>query len=204
LLTMLFLAAEILYRDDDSRLVHEALSGNKEAFSELVRKYEKLVYNTSVQLTGSCDDAYDVSQEAFIKAYRSLGSFRGDSKFSTWLYKITYNAAQDYLRNRSRHSTVSLTVSDDDEEDNQLDITDNTVSYSPEDSYERDEQCKAVREAIMHLSEKHRQIIMLRDIEGYTYEEISEMLDIGIGTVKSRLNRARIAVKEFLIKRNFI
>lgn len=203
MLSMLILAAEVLYRDDDSELVLNTLSGDKKAFSALVCKYEKFVYNTSAMITGSRDDAYDVSQEAFIKAYNSLGSFRGDSKFSTWLYAITLNCARDFLRSRKRRASVSLTV-DGDEGDSQLDLPDDSPTSSPEEMAEREAEREAVRDAIAQLSENHRQIIMLRDIEGYTYEEISDMLDLEIGTVKSRLNRARLAVKEFLVKRNIL
>jgi RNA polymerase sigma-70 factor (ECF subfamily) len=196
---------EIIYRDDDARLVHASLSGDNGAFGELVKKYEKLVYNTSYQLIGNPDDAFDVSQETFIKAYRSLGSFRGDSKFSTWLYKICQNAARDYIRSKSRQKTVSLTAYDeDDTKEIQMDIPDDDISSQPDRSLEREETRSAVREAIAKLSEDHKNVIVLRDIEGYSYEDISEILNLEIGTVKSRLNRARLAIKDFLVKRNFL
>lgn len=203
--TLWMFLTEIIYRDDDTRLVHASLSGNGEAFSELVKKYERMIYNTSYQILGNADDAFDVSQETFIKAYKSLGAFRGDSKFSTWLYKICQNAAKDYLRSKSRHRTVSLTAyGDDDTKEIQLDIPDEDPSNQPGSSLEREESRKAVREAISQLSEDHKSVIVLRDIEGYSYDEISEILNLEIGTVKSRLNRARLAIKDFLIKRNFL
>lgn len=196
---------EIIFRDEDSRLVHASLSGNNEAFEELVKKYEKLIYNTSYQLLGNPDDAFDVSQDTFIKAYRSLGSFRGDSKFSTWLYKICQNTVKDYIRSKTRRQTVSLTAyGEDDTKEIQLDIPDNDISSQPDRSYEREECREAVREAIAHLSEDHKNVIILRDIQGYSYDEISEILNLEIGTVKSRLNRARLAVKDFLVKRNLL
>lgn len=196
---------EIIYRDDDTRLVHASLSGDSEAFGELVKKYERLIYNTSCQLVGNSDDAFDVSQETFIKAYRSLGSFRGDSKFSTWLYRICQNAAKDYMRSKSRRQTISLTAYDDDDtKEVQLDIPDDDMMSQPDNLLEREESRKAVRNAISQLSEDHKNVIVLRDIEGYSYDEISEILNLEIGTVKSRLNRARLAIKDFLIKRNFL
>lgn len=203
--SLFMIPGDIIYRDDDTRLVHASLSGDSEAFGELVKKYEKLIYNTSYQLIGNPDDAFDVSQETFIKAYRSLGSFRGDSKFSTWLYKICQNAARDYIRSKSRQKTVSLTVNDDDDtKEVQLDIPDDDISSQPDRSLEREEIRTVVREAIAKLSEDHKNVIVLRDIEGYSYEDISEILNLEIGTVKSRLNRARLAIKDFLINRNFL
>lgn len=204
MLSFLLMIADIIYRDDDSRLVHGALSGNQSDFEELVRKYEKLIYNAAYQLTSSSDDAFDVSQDTFIKAYRSLGSFRGDCKFSTWLYKICQNAARDHLRSKTRNQTVSLTVPDEDDQSAQLDVEDDDPASDPEQQLERLERRQAVRDAIAQLSDDHREIIILRDIDGLSYEDISEMLDLEIGTVKSRINRARLAVKDFLIKRNIL
>lgn len=203
---LISIMAEIIYRDDDTRLIHAALSGDHEAYGELVIKYEKFIYNISFNLVGNSEDAFDISQETFMKAYRSLGSFRGDSKFTTWIYRICQNAAKDYLRTKSRHQTVSLTAHDDDENSNdvQMDIPDDGISSQPDLSLQRKESRKAVREAISQLSEDHRNVIILRDIEGYSYDEISEILNVEIGTVKSRLNRARLNIKDFLTKRNFL
>ncbi|MBQ4575555.1 MAG: sigma-70 family RNA polymerase sigma factor [Clostridia bacterium] len=184
-------------------VIKRAVSGDKEAFGELVRAYESMVYNTAMQALRNAEDAYDVSQEVFIKAWRSLGSFRGESKFSTWIYRITCNQIKDYIRAKSRHAAISLSEYDSEEDtEKETDIPDTDRSVMPEEVYLRDELRDTVREAIASMSEDHRQIIVLRDIEGYSYEEIAEMLGLGIGTVKSRINRARNAVKEFLIKRN--
>ena len=176
----------------------------QQAFSELVRKYERLVYNLSYQASGNADDAFDISQEVFIKVYRSLRKFRGDCRFFTWLYRITMNTVKDYLRTQKRKKTVSL--SDYDEEDENSpgtrDIPDDTAEADPEEMTERKERRALVRQAIGQLSEDHRIIITLRDMEGYSYEEIAEMLELEIGTVKSRLNRARQAIKEYLLERN--
>lgn len=196
--------AEIIYRDNESEIIHKVLSGKREAFETLVEKYEKLIYNLSYQLTNSTEDAFDISQETFLKAYKSLGSFRGDCKFSTWLYKICNNVANDYLRSKQRKQTISLTVYDEeDEKEEQLDIADE-VNENPDEQLLKKERIEAVREAIAALSPDHREVIVLRDIEGYSYDEISEILDLEIGTVKSRINRARQIIKETLIKRNII
>jgi RNA polymerase sigma factor (sigma-70 family) len=205
LLSLFLFMSEIVYRDDDARLIHASLSGDNDAFGELVTKYESLIYNTAYQITGNAEDAFDISQETFIKAYRSLGSFRGDSKFSTWIYRICQNTAKDFLRSRARHKTVSLTAYEDDEtKEIQIDIPDDNTMSQPDTSLERSENREAVRTAIANLSEDHKNVIVLRDIEGYSYDEISEILDLEIGTVKSRINRARLAIKDFLVKRNFL
>jgi RNA polymerase sigma factor, sigma-70 family len=183
----------------EPELLKRALKGDGDAFGDLIRKYENFVYNTVYHAIGNRDDAFDVSQEVFIKAYRALKNFRGDCKFSTWLYKIAMNASKDYIRDKSKHRTVSLSDwTDDDISMKPPEIIEEAVTANPEESYERDEQRDAVRKAIANLSEDHRNVIVLRDIEGYSYEEIAEMLDIEVGTVKSRINRARNAVKENL------
>jgi len=203
---LLFLSweSELQFRDDDARLVASALSGNADAFGELVEKYEKLVYNAAYQLVRSEEDALDVAQETFLKAFRSLNSFRGDCRFSTWLYKICRNAALDYLRAEQRRRTVSLTEEDEDGSENVIDPPDPDLLSDPQRRLEQKEDRLAVRAAINRLSREHREILVLRDMEGYSYEEIAEMLDLELGTVKSRINRARRAVKDFLKNGNFL
>lgn len=195
--------SEVLFRDEDSRLVTAAISGDMNAFSDLVKKYEKLIYNLAYQKVRNADDAMDVSQDTFLKAYRSLSSFRGDCKFSTWLYKICRNTALDTIRTRQRHPTVSLVSEDDEGEENLLDIPDTDIGGDPQRRLEQREDIAAVRRAIAALSEEHREILVLRDMEGLSYEDIAEMLGLELGTVKSRINRARKCVKEILEKGNF-
>ena len=198
------ISGQEIENSEEQELVFRASKGDAQAFSELVRKYERLVYNLSYQASGNADDAFDISQEVFIKVYRSLRKFRGDCRFFTWLYRITMNTVKDYLRTQKRKKTVSL--SDYDEEDENSpgtrDIPDDTAEADPEEMTERKERRALVRQAIAQLSEDHRIIITLRDMEGYSYEEIAEMLELEIGTVKSRLNRARQAIKEYLLERN--
>ena len=195
---------------ETSSLVKRAVNGDADAFGTLVQKYESFVYNIAYNSIGNGDDAYDVSQEAFLKAYKAIKKFRGDCKFSTWLYKITVNASKDNLRGKSKRRAVSLSDWTDEDEGNETsylykppDIIDESVGVNPEEALEHNEKIELVREAVASLSEDHRSIIVLRDIEGYSYEDISEMLNIEIGTVKSRLNRARASVKKYLTNRNF-
>ncbi|MFA6947863.1 MAG: sigma-70 family RNA polymerase sigma factor [Eubacteriales bacterium] len=190
---------------DEAKLITLACGGNSEAFGELVSHYESFVYNVVYQIMGNREDALDISQDSFIKAYRSLSSFRGDCRFSTWLYRIAVNTSKDALRSRSKHNVTSLTEFEDgDDETKNIDIPDDTPENMPEEALDGDERRRAVRLAIEALSEDHRAVVLLRDVSGYSYEDIAEMLGLEIGTVKSRLNRARLGVKNYLIKHELI
>ena len=182
----------------EEALIFAASGGDRNAFGELVRIYEKLVYNTIRAKVRSEEDALDISQEVFIKIWRALPNWRGECRFSTWIYKVSVNCCYDHLRKMPGRRTESLWVTDDDGEERELDIADETVDTSPEKSLDRSETVAAVRAAIAKLSDEQREIVILRDIDGHTYEEIAEMLDLEIGTVKSRLNRARANLREML------
>ena len=184
--------------DNEAELIKAAAKGDQSAFSELVTAYERLVYNTAKSKVLSHEDAMDVSQEVFIKIWRSLPNWRGECKFATWIYKVCVNASLDFLR-RAPEETESLSGRpDEDGEERPLEIADESVSASPESSLEQNETTMAVRRAIAKLPDDQRQIVVLRDIDGYTYEEIAEMLSLGLGTVKSRINRARVRLKSLL------
>ncbi len=184
-------------------LIEQAKNGDDFAFGQLVDLYEKLVYNTAcriLSLSGcSTADAEDISQSAFLKAWRSLSSFRGDCAFSTWLYKITLNTAKDHIRSHIRHETLSLTLEDSEsDEDSIADIPVTEGNEIPEDALEKKELILAVREAIARLPEDQRKVIVLRDIHELPYSDIASMVGAEIGTVKSRINRGRQALKAIL------
>ena len=184
--------------DNEAELIKAAAKGDQSAFSELVTAYERLVYNTAKSKVFSHEDAMDVSQEVFIKIWRSLPNWRGECRFATWIYKVCVNASLDFLR-RAPEETESLSGRpDEDGEERPLEIADESVSASPESSLEQNETTMAVRRAIAKLPDDQRQIVVLRDIDGYTYDEIAEMLSLGLGTVKSRINRARVRLKALL------
>lgn len=187
----------------DEELVSLASAGDENAFSELMRRYENTVYHTAAAVLGRSDDAADVSQETFIKVYRSLPSFRGECRFSTWIYRICVNCARDWLRRAARNSSLSLTASDDEERPD-IDLPDGEADNDPEQSLEEKHRREAVWNAIGKLSEEHRVILVLRDMQGRSYEEISRLLNLAPGTVKSRLSRARDAVKRELVRGNFL
>ncbi len=185
-------------REQEAAVIQSVLDGDVNAFEVLVKEYEKNVYNLALRMTGNSEDAADMSQEAFIKAYNSLSSFRGDSKFSVWLYRIVSNVCLDYLRSRTRKPTVSLSTENDDGEEIELDIADET--QSPEFLFDRRLTRDAVRRGLAALPPDHREILLLREIQGLSYEEIAEALELEAGTVKSRIFRARKKLCSFLIK----
>ena len=179
-------------------IVRKVLQGDVNAFEKLVTEYERAVYAIAQRMTGNAEDAADMTQETFIKAYNSLSSFRGDSKFSVWLYRIANNVCLDFLRSRSRKPTVSLSAEDDDGEETQLDIADE--SQSPELLLESALTRDAVRRGLDSLPPDYKQILLLREIQGLSYEEIAAALGIESGTVKSRIFRARKKLCTFLIE----
>lgn len=184
-------------REQEAAIVRKVLGGDSNAFETLVLEYEKNVYNIALRMTGNSEDAADMTQEAFIKAYNSLQSFRGDSKFSVWLYRIVSNVCLDFLRSKNRRPTVSLSVEDDDGEDAQLDVADE--SQSPELLLDRKLTRDSVRRGLDSLPPDYRQILLLREIQGLSYDEIAQALSLEVGTVKSRIFRARKRLCTFLI-----
>ena len=185
-------------REEESRIVQKVIRGDVNAFETLVLAYEKNVYNIALRMTGNSEDASDMTQETFIKAYNSLQSFRGDSKFSVWLYRIATNVCLDFLRSKSRRPTVSLSVEDNEGDEVQLDVADE--SQSPELLLDRQMTRESVRRGLETLSPEYRQILLLREIQGLSYEEISQALGLEAGTVKSRIFRARKKLCAFLLQ----
>lgn len=185
-------------REQEAAVIEAVLDGDVNAYELLVREYEKNVYNLALRMTGNREDASDMAQEAFIKAYNSLHTFRGDSKFSVWLYRIVSNVCLDFLRSRNRRPTVSLSMENDDGEEVELDVVDE--AQSPENLLSRSLTRDAVRRGLQALPPDHRQILLLREIQGLSYDEIAETLRLEVGTVKSRIFRARKKLCAFLIK----
>ena len=185
-------------REQEAQIIRAVLDGDSNAYEHLVKAYEKNVYNLALRMTGNSEDAYDMSQEAFIKAYNSLQNFRGDNKFSVWLYRIVSNVCLDFLRSRNRKAAVSLSMENDDGEEVELDIADE--ASSPQLLLERSMTRDAVRRGLQSLPPDHREILLLREIQGLSYDEIAQALDLEVGTVKSRIFRARKKLCTFLIK----
>lgn len=173
-------------------LARSAAAGNEGAFAQLVALHEKRVYALALRMTGNPEDAADVAQEAFLAAWRGLPNFRGEAGFSTWLYRLTSNAAIDFLRkNRRSRSDFSL-------DDGIPDLPD--LSPSPQEQTESQSLREAVRRGMDELSQDHRHILSLREYQELSYEEIAQKLGVDLGTVKSRLSRARCALRKNLLK----
>lgn len=177
--------------EDDSRLIDETLAGRPASFGTLVTKYQDRLYNSVVHVVGSAEEARDVVQDAFVQAFVKLSSFHRTSAFYTWLYRIAFNIAVS--RRRRHRPTVSI---DEVRETTGGEPLDNGAA--PSDRVERRERAGRVREALARLSEEHRTVLVLREIDGCCYETIADMLDLPIGTVRSRLHRARMQMKELL------
>lgn len=179
-------------------IVRDVLDGDANAFEKIVREYEKNVYSIALRMSGDREDALDISQEAFLKAYHSLRSFRGDSRFSVWLYRIVSNTCLDFLRERKRRAEVPLVREDGEGETEDAQIPDE--SLSPETLLDRRLTREAVRRGLQSLPEDQRKILLLREIQGFSYEEIGQILSLESGTVKSRIFRARKKLCEFLVR----
>ena len=186
----------------DLELVTAAQQGDQAAFGALVEKYQAMAYSQALRMVGNPDDAADATQDAFLNAWRALPGFQGQSSFSTWLYRLTSNACIDLLRRSKRRPTLSITVADEDEEGPQeTDIPDER--WSPERELERKETRQTVRSGLSALSPEHREVLALREFEGLSYQEIAQLLELEEGTVKSRIARARLALREFLLNSGY-
>ncbi len=180
----------------DEMLVKGCQKGQLEAFEELIKKYEKKVYSLCYRYSGNYDDANDLAQEAFLKVYNSIDKFKGKSAFSTWLYRVTANVCLDEMR-KQKKSPLSLDKPQETEE-GEMYFSLPDQKYNPEVIAEKNDLRQLVHKGIGELPKEQRIIIILREMEELSYEEISEVLEISIGTVKSRLNRARKNLKEIL------
>ena len=179
---------------EEQELLQRARGGDQAAFGLLMEQYERQVYRQTLGLVGHPEDAADVTQEVFLKVWRGLPAFQGGSSFSTWLYRLTGNAAIDLLRReKKRRGDLSL---DDPDRGWDSQLADPTPP--PEKSLEQEELRRAVIRGLALLSEEHRQVLVLRELNGASYEEIGQVLGLPPGTVKSRVARARLALAKLL------
>lgn len=175
---------------DDGQLIAACLKGRAEAYGELVRRYQDRLYNALFRFLGNTEDALDVAQEAFLSAYLALRDFKGGARYYTWLYRIAMNHAID-LRRRTRHRATSLRV-----EEQAATTPDRSAPAAT--SLEQKESVQQLQAALQRLSPEHRVVLILKDLEGLRYEEIAEVVEVPIGTVRSRLHRARLELKDIL------
>jgi RNA polymerase sigma-70 factor (ECF subfamily) len=187
-----------VYKDEE--LVAMSKAGDIKAFEELVCRYERKTYTIAYRMMGNYEDANDLAQEAFLRAFQSINTFRGESSFSTWLCRIVTNVCRDELRKRYRISIESL--------DKEVSFGDWEIKKQipasdpgPDEIYEQRELQLELQELIATLAPEFRLTLVLREIQGLTYEEIAEQLECSLGTVKSRISRARNYLKEKLLAR---
>jgi len=171
--------------DADQQLVMEALRGDPDAFTTLVQRYERAVYHLAYRTMRQEEEAKDVAQEAFFKAYRSLKTFKPGAKFSTWIFAITYHACCDRLNRRKRYSDEELPERAD-------------SARGPADSVIADDEARRLRAAILQLPEKYRTVVTLYHLQGKQYDEIATVLGIPVGTVKTHLFRAKEQLRRIL------
>lgn len=183
-------------RPNDDALVERARRGDQDAFASLVERSQGKVYNLALRLTGSAEDAADVTQEAFLNAWRGLPSFQGESGFSTWIYRLAHNAAIDFLRRRARQRGAESPLSLDEEANGLASLTPDPAP-SPQQRLEHKELQAALSDGLGRLSPEHRQALSLR-LSGLSYAEIAKILEAEEGTVKSRIARARLSLRNFL------
>lgn len=184
-------------RVEEQALIQRCKNSDIGAFDDLVRRYEKRVLNFAYGIAGNYHDANDIAQEAFVRVFNSIQTFRGDAVFTTWIYRIVTNVYLDERKKSKSHRLVSL--------DEYVELDENSVARqiedegpSPEEIVEQDERSRAVWKAIGLLPDYQRIIVTLYHMQGRSYEEIADILHLPIGTVKSRLNRARLALAEIL------
>ena len=176
---------------DELRAVAQAKKGDAEAFAYLVETYETSVYRLALRMCGNAHDAEEVAQEAFVAAWKGMPGFRGESKFSSWLYQLTTNAAIDFLRREKRHRATTPIE----------DEVDLAAPGTPQQSAEAAEVRQALQQALDALTPEHRQIFLLRQMRQLSYEEIGQLLGLESGTVKSRLSRAKKQLREILTQK---
>ena len=176
--------------------IEAARQGDQDAFAELVRLYEKQVFALTTRMCRNPEDAAEAAQEAFLSAWQGLRFFRGEASFSTWLYRLASNACVDLLRREGRHRAAAGASLDD--EEIKIDAVD--PAPSPQDVAERRELREQVEAGLAALSAEHRQVLVLREMHQLSYDEISQVLSLDVGTVKSRISRGRRQLRKFLLE----
>lgn len=177
----------------DELLLHRAKGGDADAFEELITPHEKKIYATCLRMMGNPQDAFDCTQETMLRAYRTLASYRGEAKFETWLYRVAYNICLDALRGRKRRAAESIEALAEEG------FSPVDTGKGPYEALEEKDRMTALSGAIAALPQDMREMVVLRQVQQLSYEDISEVTGLPLGTVKSRINRARLRLKELLL-----
>lgn len=184
----------------EKKLVELSIGGDIEAFETLIQSHQKKVYNIALRMTKNPEDAQELAQDAFVRAFTSIGKFRGDSSFSTWLYRITINVCTDFLRKRNKAILISMEQGAASSEYEQA-IQIAEESPGPDELVEKSQLKHMVKDAMDSLSDEHRQVLILRDMMDMSYKEIANTLNVNEGTIKSRISRARSGLKKIITQR---
>ena len=182
----------------EKNLIRRAKSGDQEAFGQLVLAHQNKIYTLCVHMVTDREEAADLAQEAFLKAWRSLSSFQEESSFATWMHRLTTNVCLDYLRKQTRRQNIAPAISLDDEEAAWSEPADR--SQDPQEKLEQLERKQALNRALEELPEHHRRMLLMREVSGMSYQEIADGLDVDLGTVKSRISRARERLRKILLR----
>ena len=189
--------SETLHSSEERRLIDHCKAHDLDAFDELVRIYQRRIYNFALRLSGATDDAEDIAQETFIRVYNNIQNFRGDANFSTWVFRIAHNVFLDMRKKARAHPQASL--------EEEIELEESEVRRQVEDPHplpgqvaETHELNSVLQEAINSLPDYQKEMMVLYHAQNKSYEEIAAIMNLPIGTVKSRLNRARIALKSKL------
>ena len=193
------LSLENLRELTDGELLAKAITGREDGFEELVRRYQRPITNYVYRMVGNYDAALDVTQEVFIKVYNSMTRYSSEYKFSTWLYRIAHNAAIDYMRRNSVNQQSLETENADGTYQLQIEST----QPNPEQERERSEWRKEIKTVVKCLPQVYRELILLRHAQDLSYDEIAEITNLPLGTVKNRLFRAREMMREIFVERGF-
>jgi RNA polymerase sigma-70 factor (ECF subfamily) len=180
--------------EEEKKLISQAAEGDEPAFEKLCRAYEKRIYNHALRMTGDPEDAFDISQETLIRLYFSLPHFKGESSFSTYVYQITANLCKDFFRAKKRRPVTAAPPEDEDTWETYM----SDERFSPERALEQSELRDLLNRGLMTLTPEHREVVILREVNDLSYEEIAGALSLDMGTVKSRLSRARGQLRIFL------
>ena len=183
---------------NEKALVQQAKAGDRNAFAALVSAYEGKIYNLALRYLGNREDAMDASQEVFLRVFRFLPGFQEESGFSTWIYRIGVNVCKDMLVKRNKRNELSLELPDNEDDYRTVEVADER--YDPQAIVEQSDLRESLASAIAELPQQQREMIVLRDIQGLSYEEIGQVLCLESGTVKSRLSRARENLRKKLLQ----
>lgn len=184
----------------DGTIISKAMEGDQAAFEQIVYAFEKKVYNIAYRMFGNEHDALDASQEIFIKLYKNIHHFKFNSSFSTWFHRMIMNTCIDEYRKKNRQNKQAYSLDEPiHTQDDEIERQQRTKDLEPEELFLKKEKIKEIQRALSALKEEHRAMIILRDVRGHSYEEISQILDCSIGTVKSRISRARSSMKKELL-----